>query len=203
MRKHKRRMVSDEEHSLWQKVIQDAVPLAKPAKIKVKTKKSDKSRKSSEALHSFVAAPIRPFSLGERAAPKKNAVTLTPSLDEQFQMVSPNMDRRNFHRLKKGKKAIDGTLDLHGMTAVQAHHALNNYVLKAHAADWRLLLVITGKGKTSKQNSGFSDRTGVLKHSLPQWLKMMPLAPLVLQVTQAHGKHGGTGAYYVYLRRKR
>ena len=46
-------------------------------------------------------------------------------------------------------------------------------------------------------------RRGILRHQVPQWLQMPPLAPLVLQVTQAHGKHGGSGAYYIYLRRQR
>jgi len=38
---------------------------------------------------------------------------------------------------------------------------------------------------------------------VPQWLRMMPLAPAVMQVNEAHLKHGGGGAYYVYLRRLR
>jgi DNA-nicking Smr family endonuclease len=38
---------------------------------------------------------------------------------------------------------------------------------------------------------------------VPQWLRMAPLSALVLQISEAHLKHGGGGAYYVYLRRPR
>ena len=44
-------------------------------------------------------------------------------------------------------------------------------------------------------------RHGVLRHSLPHWLAAPPLAGRVLQVASAHQKHGGGGAFYVYLRR--
>ena len=45
-------------------------------------------------------------------------------------------------------------------------------------------------------------RMGALRHQVPQWLRMPPLSHAVLQVTEAHLKHGGAGAYYVYLRRR-
>jgi DNA-nicking Smr family endonuclease len=45
------------------------------------------------------------------------------------------------------------------------------------------------------------NRLGVLKHQVPLWLAMPPLASVVLQVTEASRGHGGSGAYYVYLRR--
>jgi DNA-nicking Smr family endonuclease len=37
---------------------------------------------------------------------------------------------------------------------------------------------------------------------VPLWLHMAPLGPAVLQVVEAHLKHGGGGAYYVYLRKR-
>jgi DNA-nicking Smr family endonuclease len=41
----------------------------------------------------------------------------------------------------------------------------------------------------------------VLRHQVPQWLRLPPLGNVVMQVTPAHIRHGGHGAYYVYLRR--
>jgi DNA-nicking Smr family endonuclease len=41
----------------------------------------------------------------------------------------------------------------------------------------------------------------VLRHQVPVWLQQPPLGAMVLQVAEAHLKHGGSGAYYVYLRR--
>ena len=65
------------------------------------------------------------------------------------------------------------------------------------------MLVVTGKGKDRDTGGPIPVRHGVLRHNVPQWLRMPPLASLVLQITEAHLKHGGGGAYYVYLRRQR
>jgi DNA-nicking Smr family endonuclease len=65
----------------------------------------------------------------------------------------------------------------------------------------RLVLVITGKGKAKSQPGPIPARVGVLRHQVPQWLRLAPLRPLVLHVEPAHRRHGGEGAYYVKLRR--
>ena len=62
-------------------------------------------------------------------------------------------------------------------------------------------LVITGKGKIQKDTGPIPRQVGILRHQVPQWLRMPPLRDKVLQVSEAHGKHGGSGAYYVYLRK--
>jgi DNA-nicking Smr family endonuclease len=40
-----------------------------------------------------------------------------------------------------------------------------------------------------------------LRHQVPHWLRLPPLSQAVQQVAEAHLKHGGAGALYVYLRR--
>ncbi len=72
-----------------------------------------------------------------------------------------------------------------------------------HSAGKRLLLVITGKGKLRDEDGPIPVRLGMLRHQVPEWLRLQPLAGVVLQVTQAHPIHGGSGAYYVYLRKLR
>lgn len=113
------------------------------------------------------------------------------------------MDAKSFGKMKRGKITPEGRIDLHGMTLDQAHPALVNFVLGAHAAGKRLVLVITGKGKVKPGDGPIPARIGVLKHQVPQWLQQHPIKPLVLQISQASLKHGGSGAYYVYLRRQR
>ncbi|MCA8869647.1 MAG: Smr/MutS family protein [Rhodobacteraceae bacterium] len=193
----RKRALSDEEKALWQQAISktdplrqevpDFVEIIKPAQRRIQP---DRSR-------------ITPFKLGEASQKKIPENRLQPSLDETFAKVSPNMDRRNFDRLRKGKKPVDGVLDLHGLTLAEAHPRLISFVRDAHVSEKRLLLIITGKGKTGEDQGFMPVRRGILRHQVPQWLQMPPLAPLVLQVTQAHGKHGGSGAYYIYLRRQR
>jgi DNA-nicking Smr family endonuclease len=112
------------------------------------------------------------------------------------------MDRRRFEKLRRGRLEPDARLDLHGLTAERAHAALTSFVLGAHAREQRLLLVITGKGRPDAVAIR-PHRHGILHHSVPHWLAAPPLVGHVLQVAQAHQRHGGAGAFYVYLRRRR
>ena len=77
------------------------------------------------------------------------------------------------------------------------------FVLSAHAEGVRLVIVVTGKGRTRRDDGDFSSQPGVLRRQVPHWLGTQPLRSVVLQVTDAHARHGGSGAYYVYLRRGR
>ena len=80
---------------------------------------------------------------------------------------------------------------------------LSRFILSAYADGKRLVLVITGKGKERDDGGPIPVRFGVLRHQVPQWLALTPLSSAVLQITQAHDRHGGGGAYYVYLRKNR
>jgi DNA-nicking Smr family endonuclease len=76
-------------------------------------------------------------------------------------------------------------------------------MLMSHTRGRRLVLVITGKGKDRDEGGPIPVRRGVLRHQVPHWLEVPPLAQVVLQVVPAHISHGGEGAYYVYLKRSR
>ena len=113
------------------------------------------------------------------------------------------MDKKSFTRLKRGKVKPEARLDLHGLTLDRAHPALSRFILSAQKSGKRLVLVITGKGRDRDDGGPIPVRTGILRHHVPQWLSSPPLSSAVLQVTQSHISHGGEGAFYVYLRRKR
>jgi DNA-nicking Smr family endonuclease len=72
---------------------------------------------------------------------------------------------------------------------------LNEFVVNAQAGGKRCVLVITGKG--------LSRGVGVLRQKLPQWIAMPPLRGLVLKSYPAVQRDGGTGAWYLYLKRDR
>lgn len=193
----KKRALTEEEQSLWNKVIKQVETIeAMPPLIITPNAKPAKSPKPEQPRD------IKPFKIGAKAKPK-TSVQSAPSFVDRPNQTSPNMDRRNFQRLLKGQLDIDATLDLHGLTADQARMQLQIFVQNANRMGNRLLLVITGKGNKKTVDEFNRPRSGVLKAGVPEWLKTGPLSDLVLQVTQAHGKHGGGGAYYVYLRRKR
>ena len=146
-------------------------------------------------------AQPQPFRLGERARMRNSSHALAPSISEEVRAAPLRMDAKAHKRMITGKLRPEGKLDLHGMTLDQAHPELQRFVLMSHAGGKRLVIVVTGKGKSRPADGPIPTRLGVLKHQVPQWLRMVPLASVVLQVSEAHRRHGGSGAYYVYLRR--
>ena len=192
----KKRALTAEEQNLWNKVIKqveiiDSMP---PLNLTPAPKPAKQNGMSSPE--------IKPFKIGAKVAVKP-VPPAEPSFVDRPHQTSPNMDRRNFQRLLKGQLDIDATLDLHGLTAEQARMQLQIFVQNANRMGNRLLLIITGKGNKKSVDEFNRPRSGVLKSGVPEWLKTGPISDLVLQVTQAAPKHGGGGAYYVYLRRKR
>jgi len=144
----------------------------------------------------------------EKVSPKIK--TLSQSANEPFQrkVILENsqkvkMDMKAFTKLKKGKLEPEDILDLHGMTLETAFPALSSFISSAHSTQKRLVLVITGKGKNTDPGYAVPQRNGVLRSQVPIWLKEPRLSSLVLQIEQAHHKHGGLGAFYIYLRRNR
>lgn len=147
--------------------------------------------------------PIPEFRIGEKADSGAPGHDLQSALSARLAGQGVRMDAKAFRHLKRGKLTPEARIDLHGMTLAEAHPALNGFILQSHALGRRLVLVITGKGKRPRDHGPIPTRHGVLRHQVPQWLRMAPLAPLVLQVTEAARNHGGEGAYYVYLRRRK
>ncbi|MDP2520437.1 Smr/MutS family protein [Shimia thalassica] len=189
-----RRRLTPEEVDLWRKVADSAhrihpershheAPKPKPKPVKVPSPR------------------LSGFEVGAKSPSRPVTHDLMPGISERVARQPVKMDKKAFGRLKRGKLVPEGKIDLHGMTLDQAHPALTGFLLRSHSEGKRLVLVITGKGKTKYDEGPIPTRRGVLKHNVPHWLSMAPLAGVVLQVSEAHLKHGGSGAYYVYLRR--
>jgi len=106
------------------------------------------------------------------------------------------LDRRSVKRLKKGDVTIDARIDLHGSTQSDAHHRLERFIRDCHDNDYRLVLVITGKGL--RQDGG----VGILREAVPRWLGEAPNRSKILGYSYAAPKDGAQGALYVRLKRK-
>ncbi|MEL6642622.1 MAG: Smr/MutS family protein [Pseudomonadota bacterium] len=182
-----------EDLAIWNKVAETTTPLSKRPKQVFDV--GDEGPPAAPAPKPKKTAPTPAFRIGDRAqtAAIPAARTVKPA---------PDMDSKAYRKLKQGKLTPDAKIDLHGMTLDVAHGALNRFILSAHAAGDRLVLVITGKGKP-RDTDFMPTPTGVLRHHVPQWLQSPALRPAVLEVVEAHRRHGGSGAYYVYLRRRR
>ena len=105
--------------------------------------------------------------------------------------------------MRRGKMKPEARIDLHGMTQDRAIGVLSTFIQDASARQLRLVLVITGKGRPRPDFGPIPERPGVLRRNVPQWLRTGMMGPLVQDVVQSHQSHGGEGAFYVYLRRRR
>ena len=119
--------------------------------------------------------------------------------------LAPGLERRVRLAFRRGALQVDARIDLHGMYQAQAHGALTGFLMRARAAGHTHVLVVTGKGGTSRggmdYDDAFSER-GVLRRSVPHWLRAPELRNIVLGFEEAARHHGGAGALYVRLRRR-
>lgn len=96
-------------------------------------------------------------------------------------------------RVRRGKIILSGQVDLHGMTLEEARESLILFLQQTAGQKSKTVLVITGKGKSGK---------GALRSALSNWLQSQELSSLVSGYAQAHVRHGGSGAWYIFLRRQ-
>ena len=106
----------------------------------------------------------------------------------------PPQDRAGEKRVRRGQLEIGGSLDLHGHTQDSGRAALGRFLRAAQARGASTVVVITGVGRGGE---------GVLKRRFPEWLAEAELRPLVSGFAQAHRAHGGAGAFYVFIKRRR
>ncbi|MET1416336.1 Smr/MutS family protein [Roseibium sp. HPY-6] len=180
--------LSPEDRELWGKVAKTLTPLHpdrlasleadQPAPAEPKTAKPAKPPHTATAIK----APV--------------AVKKTPSLPPLHQL-----ETKYRRKIVKGVRAIDARIDLHGLTQHQAHDRLRGFLYQAQARSHKVVLVITGKG--SAMERAYMDERGILRRMVPQWLTMPDLRPVVLGYEEAHASHGGVGALYVRIRKRR
>jgi DNA-nicking Smr family endonuclease len=194
----RRRTLHPEEAELWQAVARSARPLKAQALAKAAPPRPIQNLPA--AIDEPLAPPLSPFRMGEKATISRPH-DLSPPLSKRIGEAPLRMDAKAFGRMTRGKLAPEARIDLHGMTLAEAHPALIGFILRAQSQGLRLVLVITGKGKPAVDDGPIPRRLGVLRHQTPQWLRQPPLSPHVLQIAEAHARHGGGGAFYVYLRR--
>jgi DNA-nicking Smr family endonuclease len=105
--------------------------------------------------------------------------------------LDPNLVRK----LRRGEFAVQGHVDLHGMTREEAKGAVERFLRASRSAGKRCVLVVHGRGLHSR------DQLPVLKEALRTWLSTARFARHVLAFATARPADGGAGAVYVLLRR--
>jgi DNA-nicking Smr family endonuclease len=169
---NKGRPPQDAELSLWERFVQGINPLHKKMQNLI---------------------PEQPIK--QKIIAKSDINIPKPEGIQPIRKQKSEIDGNTFEKLRKGKIPVEAILDLHGMTQAQAHQNLIGFVTRAFQSQKRCVLVITGKGN---RNPG---EVGILKSRLPDWLNIPPLENMVLSHTQSKQKHGGSGAFYLYLKK--
>lgn len=203
-----RRSLTAEERELWQRVAGTAKPLDSARRVAGRMDLGAETAAPPLVSHPVQKRSAAPVRHGESAqapvAQPRNARAQAPHPPPQ---PTSGMDRRQEQRLRRGRADVDGRLDLHGMTQVHAHAALRRFLLSAQSRGERTVLVITGKGSPEgarfDTESMWGSGRGILRRLVPEWLAAPDLRPLVAGVAEAGQRHGGSGALYVRLRRRR
>jgi len=177
------RPLTADERALWSQVTRSIAPLRR-------VRPQQEAEPAAEETQAKTAKP----------APAAPAVRMPlPRSAPRPPGLAP-IDRRLKQKLARGREPIDASIDLHGLTQAEAHAALVRFLRNARADGARLVLVITGKGARSDD---FTADRGVLRRQVPLWLRSAELRDIVIGFDWAHAAHGGEGALYVRIRRRR
>ena len=184
----RRRTLSESERRVWDKVTKTVDPL--------KTKKISEENPipTQEEFHNLLSGETHldaPSIKGGARLP----VSKLPSafLDRvDTPKSTPLGDRGKEKSVRRGQVVVEARLDLHGFTQDAAQAALRGFLKHHRGQGARCVLVITGKGRLGE---------GVIRKRLLHWLGQPDMRMIVSSYAQSHQKHGGAGAYYVFLKR--
>jgi DNA-nicking Smr family endonuclease len=183
-RKSRTRQLSPEEKRLWSHVARHVKPMQG---------KALPPEPEPEAAPAKAPAPV--------VTKLPPALPPLPPSKPALPPMAP-VERKTLQALRRGRKDVDSVIDLHGMRQEEAHFALLSFLHRAQGSGHALVLVITGKGGAAVSNGLFEER-GVLRRMVPHWLRLPDLRHLVIGFEEASPQHGGSGALYVRLRRRR
>jgi DNA-nicking Smr family endonuclease len=150
---------------------------------------------SVRPLHGALAradpAPTEPVA---RAKPAAAKVAPQPARKAE---PGTTLDGTWDRRLSRGLVQPDRTLDLHGHSLATAYDLLDHRLDQAVTTGDRVLLLITGKPRAG------AERRGAIRAAVGDWLASSRHAGSIAAVRNAHPRHGGSGALYIVLRRRR
>ena len=179
-----RRKLSSEERDLWNKVARTARPL--PGRKAEKLEAPDEN--FAEMMSPKAPAPTK-------AEPPRAGVSPLALRQPKEPRHHP-LERPVKRKLASGRIGIDARIDLHGLFQDEAHALLLSFLRRAHERGHRHILVITGKGASLGSD-------GVLKRTVPLWFSLPDFRPLISSYETAARQHGGEGALYVRLARRK
>ena len=189
--------MGEDDDALWRKITDGIRPLKGRESRRHPAQERPKSGSKSKSKTNKAEETHQPRRVIQPGPPPKPLPKRAPPPLQHGQISG--VDRRNAERLKRGKLPIDGRIDLHGLTQVEAQRALIAFLEASQVSGRRCVLIITGKGGLKGAQGG--REVGVLRQKVPQWLNLPGLREKVLAYDYAQPRDGGQGALYVLLRR--
>ena len=123
----------------------------------------------------------------------------------KFVNSSDKLPNKDFiYQTKKNLKTK--SIDLHGYTLDEANRTIENFINKAYKDRVNKLIVVTGKGihSQNKNDPFVSKDLGILKYSVPEYIKNnKDLMKKINDIKDATLEDGGTGAFYIYLKKNK
>ena len=113
-------------------------------------------------------------------------------------------DKDNNHQNKEFFKTK--SIDLHGYTLDQANKKIEEFIQHSYSEKINKIIVVTGKGLHSQneRNPYVSKDLSILKHSVPDFIyNNRNLMKLITEIKDAEIKDGGSGAFYIYLKKNK
>lgn len=189
----RRRFLTPEEKALWKRITASIRPAVR------KTPEAGQDAETPENTSRTGSGNIQT----EKPALRKTALRHPPETGTG-QQHDPFIitDHQLFRMVARGKYPVDAVFDLHGHTRESARIHLYDFLVEARKRRYRCVLVITGKGKHTGNRTTAPGPAGVLKTLFYDWLREDPFRELVFQAGTARNRHGGSGAFYVFPRRK-
>lgn len=119
-----------------------------------------------------------------------------------------NLERVSIKKnIKKRLFIIDKKIDFHGKNLLESEEKFSKTILECYSKNQRCLLFVTGKGlfrlKKIEKNDQPKLYYGVIRSAFIDWAKSNKFSKYILAFEKASIEHGGDGAFYVYLRKKR
>ena len=105
--------------------------------------------------------------------------------------------------IKKTKKNL--TFDFHGYTLDRANQKIKTLIQDAYEKEVTKLTVVTGKGlhSNNEKDPYKSKEFSILKHSVPEYIRSnQDLMKSIIEIKEATLEDGGSGAFYIYLKKK-
>jgi DNA-nicking Smr family endonuclease len=96
-------------------------------------------------------------------------------------------------------------IDLHGYTLEAANRTIETFIKKGYENSVSKIIVVTGKGlhSNNEKDPYVSKDLSILKYSVPEFIENnAELMKKIIEVKDANIKDGGSGAFYIFLKKK-